>query len=61
MAAAYTSEQAPLFGEVVASEFETRTVEPFVTSWYALFGFFVIWLGRHIMAVWHRVGSLIVF
>ena len=30
--AAYTSQQAALFGEAVASELETRTVEPFVTS-----------------------------
>ena len=26
----YTSQQAALFGEAVASELETRTVEPFV-------------------------------
>ena len=30
--AAYTSQQAALFGEAVASELETRTVEPFVAS-----------------------------
>ena len=28
----YTSQQAALFGEAVASELETRTVEPFVAS-----------------------------
>ena len=29
---AYTSQQAALFGEAVASELETRAVEPFVAS-----------------------------
>ena len=29
---AYTSQQAALFGEAVASELETRIVEPFVAS-----------------------------
>ena len=30
--AAYTTQQAALFGEAVASELETRAVEPFVAS-----------------------------
>ena len=30
--AAYTTQQPALFGEAVASELETRTVEPFVAS-----------------------------
>ena len=42
----YTSQQAALFGEAVASELETRTVEPFVASSFNITVICGIWLSQ---------------